>query len=122
MNDRPTPETDALRHYLQLHGWNIDVDEPVKTIISVVCRLEQECDEAREQVDRLVEVVKSRDEDRAYLDRGWNKRRDQLTKSRAQAERLAGALEQLMDDTEDTTMYRLAKSALAAYRAAKQPN
>jgi len=47
--DRPTPETDAMRHYLQLHGWNIDVDEPVKTIMSVVCRLERERDEALDQ-------------------------------------------------------------------------
>jgi hypothetical protein len=108
--DRPTPETDAMRHYLQLHGWNIDVDEPVKTIMSVVCRLERERDEALDQ-------------ERIHY--------DNYQSLRAYAERLAEALGFYADASKYPapltgglgSLYYdcggVAKSTLAAHRAAK---
>lgn len=44
----PFFETEAMRHFLTLHGWKADDHEPVKTIISVLARVERERNEARE--------------------------------------------------------------------------
>lgn len=39
-----------MREFLAIHGWSITTDEPVKTVISVLERVERERDEAREQL------------------------------------------------------------------------
>jgi hypothetical protein len=56
MSDLQTSETDAMRHFLDVHGWctggwNTDEDEPVRTVLSVVRRLENELYDTQSQLE-----------------------------------------------------------------------
>jgi len=67
MSTKATPRTDD----------NLVGDYDQFVYATIARELERELAEAREQRDRLLEVLKSRDTDRVYLDKKWNELRDQ---------------------------------------------
>ena len=86
--DIPTPITDAAESTMFPDGSKWVTAEFAR-------KLERQLADAREQRDRLAEVVKSRDADRVYNDRKWNELREQR-------DRLAEAVEFVLEDSELT--------------------
>ena len=58
-------------------------------------RHERELADKRSQINRLINVIKSRDTDKVYTDKKWNELRDEVMATREQRDALAEALKSL---------------------------
>jgi chromosome segregation ATPase len=85
-------------------------------------RHERELADKRSQINRLINVIKSRDTDKVYTDKKWNELRDEVMATREQRDALAEALKSLCkavisDEPQDIT--DLLKQSGAAIVAVK---
>jgi len=83
-------------------------------------RHERELADKRSQINRLINVIKSRDTDKVYTDKKWNELRDEVMATREQRDALAEALKSLCraiisEEPQDITdLFKQSRAAIAA--------
>jgi septal ring factor EnvC (AmiA/AmiB activator) len=109
-----TPQTDEIETAYQQQR------ESIGGIIEHARQLERELADKRSQINRLINVIKSRDTDKVYTDKKCNELRDEIVATREQRDALAEALRIIASDGKDqfqwsaTKAIELASKALAA--------
>jgi len=83
--------------------------------------LERELADKRSQINRLINVIKSRNNDKVYCDKKYNELRDEVMATREQRDTLAEALEELERTAGQSTLWddparHNARKALAAVK------
>jgi chromosome segregation ATPase len=83
--------------------------------------LERELADKRSQINRLINVIKSRNNDKVYCDKKYNELRDEVMATREQRDTLAEALEELERTAGQSTLWadparHNARKALAAMK------
>jgi septal ring factor EnvC (AmiA/AmiB activator) len=81
-------------------------------------KLERQLADKRSQINRLINVIKSRDTDKVYTDKKCNELRDEVVATRDQRDALAEALETVLDEVRNDYMACKdeVKAALAAVK------
>jgi chromosome segregation ATPase len=67
--------------------------------------LERELADKRSQINRLINVIKSRNTDKVYLDNKYNELRDEIVATREQRDALAEALELFLSRVRYTSVF-----------------
>ena len=127
-----TPRTDKATRMAFTSEYMVEIEEAQKlereladalTAIAMLGdRHERELADKRSQINRLINVIKSRDTDKVYTDKKWNELRDEVMATREQRDALAEALKSLCkavisDEPQDIT--DLLKQSGAAIVAVK---
>jgi chromosome segregation ATPase len=81
--------------YTQIKGLERELANALTALAMLGDRHERELADKRSQINRLVAVIKSRDNDKVYTDKRCNELRDEVVATRKQRDELAEALKSL---------------------------